>query len=404
MKNEDLSAKLFISKLRESIEQELLFLIGGSVRDYLLQREFQDYDFLLDGDLSAYVSRLKEKIGGKVIFNKRLMTVTFKLQDVTLDFARARKEYYSKPGVLPQVTPTCWQEDLKRRDFTINTLAVQLLKEGWGEVIDSWGGRKDLECGLIRILHEQSFRDDPTRTLRAIRYKNRLGFTIEKDSLALLQNSWPYLRMVSPRRRLKEWQLLCNEDTVCENIKDIFALGGWQSFMHSFSPEEDLWAEKKLLFPSKNVPKDLRPWFLYLLLLLVKEPEKLADIAEYWGLYSQEKESLEQTLILISTQKQLRRLKKRQLFSKLKELPLEASYYLFWQNPAWGDSWEDFYQELIFYKMPLQGRDLLEIGMKPGPDLGKLLQRLEECYQQNFFNSKEEGLKLVYRILKEENQ
>jgi len=393
-----------ISKLRESIEQESLFLIGGSVRDLFLKREILDYDFLLEGDIFSYVSRLNEKIYGKVVLNKRLMTASVKIKNLMIDFAAARQEYYREPGDLPLVSPTCWQEDLKRRDFTINTLAVQLQKEGWGELIDLWGGRKDLQGGLIRILHEDSFRDDPTRILRAIRYKNRLGFIIEEATLGKLLKSWGYLERVSPRRRLKEWQVLCQEETVWPNIQDIYLLGGWTSFMSSISYKQEIWAEQGLSLDGENIPQGLRPWFYYLLILLVKEPDKLEDLAAYWGLYPLEKESLQQALDFIKDQQQREDLKWRQFISSLKALPLEASYYLFRQNPEWGDNWETFRQEILNYKMPIQGGDLLALGIKPGPEVGKFLQRLADYYQQNFFNSKKEGIELAIRLLKEENR
>jgi tRNA nucleotidyltransferase (CCA-adding enzyme) len=394
---------LILYWIRKLKEEEPLFLVGGSVRDFLLQRAYRDYDFLLEGDVFSFVSRLKEKIGGKAVFNKRFLTATLKLKEITLDFASARKEHYSRPGSLPRVMPTSWQEDLKRRDFTINTLAIPLLKEGWGEIIDLCDGQKDLSQGLIRILHEQSFKDDPTRILRAIRYKNRLGFTIEKTTLERLKQSWPYLEKVSPRRRLKEWQLLCTEDTVEQSMKDIFDLGGWPYFTGGLLSVQQIktWASWQL---PKQLPKEICPWYYYLLLFLIKEQHQLAVISSYWGLYPQEKDGLKRILVLVQNQKQLDQLTRRQLLARIKELPSEGRYFLFRENPQWGESWDDFCQEIIANKMPVRGSDLLKLGIKQGPEVGKLLLRLEEFYRMHFFNTKKEGLELANRLLKGENK
>jgi len=394
----NLPKNIIISTIRSLIKEEPLFLIGGSVRDFLLHREFQDYDFLLEGDVFSFVSGLKEKVGGKAVFNKRLMTATLRVNEITLDFARARKESYYRPGALPQVIPTSWQEDLIRRDFTINTLAIPLLKDGWGEIVDLWDGQNDLSMGLIRILHERSFRDDPTRILRAIRYKNRLGFAIEKETLQILKRSWQYLEMVSPRRRLKEWQLLCEEETVEKSMRDIFNLDGWNYFTGGLS------AQESQTWNTWQLPKDVRPWYFYLLCYLNKEQDKLTAISSYWGLYPQEKEGIKRILVLLQNQKQLGKLTRRQLLGRIKELPLEGRYYLFMENPQWGESWEDFQQEINENKMPIQGRDLLKLGIKQGPEVGRLLLCLEELYQKHFFNTKIEGLELTNQLLKGEDK
>ena len=403
MSSVNLPENSIVSLLRKEKRKEPLFLAGGSVRDFLLQRELKDYDFLLEGDVLSFVSRVKDKIKGNVVFNKRLLTATLKTNEIILDFTTARKEYYCRPGALPLVTPTSWQEDLKRRDFTINAMLIPLEEEGWGKIIDPLGGKDDLAHGIIRILHEQSFCDDPTRILRAIRYQNRLGFAIAKDTLQNLKQNWPYLKNVSPRRRLKEWQLLCAEEDVMKNMQDIFILGGWSCLMGELSFAQNLWTEQGLLIPQSGFPKTLRPWYLYLLTFLGKEPGKLENISTYWGLYPQEKEGLKQTILLLLEQKQFKGLKRRYLFRRLKELPLEGSYYLFRQNPSWGENWNSFSQEILAHKMPILGRDLLRLGLEPGPEIGRLLQRLEEGYQENLFNTKKEGLELAKRLLKEEN-
>ncbi len=262
-----------------------LFLVGGAVRDALLQRKSRDYDFLLEGDSIALVKGLQKKFAGEAIFNPRFLTATWRIGDLIFDFATAREEIYLEPGALPLVKPTNWFNDLKRRDFTINTLLIPLEENGWGEIIDLFGGKRDLERGLLRILSASSFRDDPTRILRALRYQNRLGFSIAGETLKLLKESWPYLQKIAPRRRFKEWRLLCAEKEVSKNIQAIFYLGGWTAFFKSLS-----------FYPDWDESKAISNWDTYLALLLSREPEKLDELAEYWGLYPRERSKIERAL------------------------------------------------------------------------------------------------------------
>jgi tRNA nucleotidyltransferase/poly(A) polymerase len=181
-------------------------------------------------------------------------------------------------------------------------------------------------------------------------------------------------------------------------MKDIWELGGWNYFTGGLSVQENM------TWTTWQLPKEVRPWYFYLFLSLIKDKNKLAAISSYWGLYPQEKDGLEQILVLLQNQKLLGKLTRRQLLGRLKELPPEGRFYLFMENPHWGESWEVFHQEVNTNKMPVQGRDLLKLGIKQGPEVGQLLLRLEEFYQKHFFNTKKEGLELANQLLKGENE
>ncbi|HEX2160717.1 MAG TPA: hypothetical protein VHF88_02755 [Thermoleophilaceae bacterium] len=159
------------------------YLVGGAVRDLLLGREPLDIDVAVEGDVEDVADRLAAALGGEVTAHERFGTATVSAGGLdVINLARTRREMYPAPGALPEVEPATLDEDLGRRDFTINAMALGLNRDRAGELRDPHDGRSDLRDGLIRILHPASFSDDPTRLLRAARYAARLGFALERDT------------------------------------------------------------------------------------------------------------------------------------------------------------------------------------------------------------------------------
>jgi tRNA nucleotidyltransferase (CCA-adding enzyme) len=172
-----------IASLREAIAASGLpaYLVGGAVRDLLLGADRANLDVAVEGDPLALAKRL----GEPPRVHERFGTITTAVDGVPLDIATARREAYSRPGALPEVEPANLFDDLKRRDFTVNAMAVPLHREVG--LIDPHGGLDDLRTGLLRVLHDASFVDDPTRALRAARYAARFGFRLEPDTARLLR-------------------------------------------------------------------------------------------------------------------------------------------------------------------------------------------------------------------------
>lgn len=159
------------------------FLVGGAVRDLLLGRDPVDLDLAVEGDAEAVARRLAEALGGEARGHRRFGTATVTVGGVaTANVARTRSERYLSPGALPQVEPASLDHDLRRRDLTINAMALALAGEEFGRLRDPHRGRRDLREGLVRVLHQGSFVDDPTRLLRAVRYAARLGFALEANT------------------------------------------------------------------------------------------------------------------------------------------------------------------------------------------------------------------------------
>jgi len=154
------------------------FLVGGAVRDLLLAGQTVDLDVAIEGDARATAREIAERLGGEVVEHERFGTATVKAGDLDVDLATTRRERYAEPGALPEVEPAGLSEDLGRRDFTINAMALGLSGDSLGVLEDPHEGREDLERGVIRVLHGRSFIDDPTRLLRALRYEARFDFLI----------------------------------------------------------------------------------------------------------------------------------------------------------------------------------------------------------------------------------
>ena len=156
--------------------QQRLYLVGGVVRDLLLERVNLDIDMVVEGDAIKLAQAIAGVNQAKVITHPRFGTATLKWGKRSADFATARAETYARPGALPTVKPGTISDDLARRDFTINAMAVELNPRRFGELIDPFGGRQDIEKKLVRVLHDKSFTDDATRIWRAVRYEQRLDF------------------------------------------------------------------------------------------------------------------------------------------------------------------------------------------------------------------------------------
>lgn len=191
-----------------------LYAVGGFVRDTLLGRPTEDLDLVVEGDALELARAVAKQFGARVITHEKYMTAAVRFQEGgKLDIARARREVYCRPAALPEVAESDLKSDLYRRDFTINSLAIRLATDLHGTVIDFFGGLQDLEAGQIRVLHNHSFFDDPSRILRAIRFEQRLGFSIEPNTRQLMKAALEAdaLLLTRPERLKEELKLALSE-------------------------------------------------------------------------------------------------------------------------------------------------------------------------------------------------
>ncbi len=199
-----------IARVRETAEQPV-YLVGGAIRDGLADFQVDDIDLVIEGDPVP----LARSLDPGVQVNDRFGTVNLLIDGYPVDIAMARTETYARPGALPDVTPGSLTDDLIRRDFSINAMAIGI--EEQAELIDPFGGIKDLRSGVLRVLHERSFEDDPTRALRAARYAARLGFDLEPKTTELMMNV--NLATVSSDRVDNELRLISLEENALEGFR-----------------------------------------------------------------------------------------------------------------------------------------------------------------------------------------
>lgn len=203
-----------------------IYLVGGLVRDLLLNIPNLDIDIVVEGDAIGFAKHLQKQLGGHLHTHQQFGTAKWAInRDVVaalgqalpevetgvefIDFATARAEFYKEPTVLPTVRQSSIKQDLHRRDFTINSMALRLSPPPMGLLIDFYNGERDLANGIIRVLHSHSFLDDPTRMMRAVRFEQRLRFQIESRTLSLLEHAIPYIdRVTGERIRSELWHLL----------------------------------------------------------------------------------------------------------------------------------------------------------------------------------------------------
>ncbi|MCE5259345.1 MAG: CBS domain-containing protein [Chloroflexi bacterium] len=214
-------------------ESASLYLVGGFVRDLLLGQSNMDLDLVVEGDAIAVANRVAVLRGGRVRSHARFGTAKIIFDTpppgtpATLDLVTARTEFYERPSVLPQVEWSSIRQDLYRRDFTINTMAVCLDRERYGELLDYYGGERDLLSGQIRVLHNLSFIEDPTRILRAARFEQRLGFQLEVRTTELIDDAIDLLDHVTGERLRHELDLILAEakpEKVFERLEQLGAL------------------------------------------------------------------------------------------------------------------------------------------------------------------------------------
>jgi len=262
------------------------FLVGGMVRDLLLGRSNEDVDLVVEGDGMAFAAALAETVGGRSHPHAPFLTSVVTLPDGhRVDVASARTEFYRTPAALPEVETSLIRQDLYRRDFTINALAVTLAGDRHGQLVDFFGGRKDLQKKEIRVLHSLSFIDDPTRAIRAVRYARRLGFSIAADTSNLITTAIGegVFDRLSGQRLRRELQILLSEPHPTSAIALLAELGLLPAIFPDF-----VWSEgirsyllelegQRAWHQLEHLGSPLELWFLYLGALVVRTADGAAD-------------------------------------------------------------------------------------------------------------------------------
>ena len=374
-----------------------LYLVGGVVRDLFLGRTNLDLDLVVEGDAINLAHQLISITQGKIVTHPRFGTAKLQWDEWSVDLATARSETYAKPGALPTVKPGSTRDDLFRRDFTINTMAIELNPDRYGELLDLYGGRNDLEHKLVRVLHEKSFIDDATRIWRALRYEQRLSFQLEPATLELLKRDIHWLDRISGDRVRHELELILKEEYPEKILRRADELGVLVKLHPSLKGNG--WLADKFEQARQLSSPDLPSVGLYLVLLAYPlTTEESKQLISYLRLPKLVAQTLRDT---ISIKTKLQSLANPELtpsgiYSLLYgySSPAIVANLIATDSPVARQRVNLFFNKLRYIKPALSGEDLKRMGVAQGPRIKEILNLLHEARLDGKVGSKkdEEGL------------
>ena len=394
------------------------YVVGGFVRDLFLYRSDEDIDIVIEGDGIAFAKEYAKIVGARIHTHEKFGTAVVIFPDgFKIDVASARMEYYKFPAALPVVQMSSIKLDLYRRDFTINTLAIQLNSDKFGLLIDFFSARKDLKEKIVRVLHNLSFVEDPTRVFRAIRFEQRFEFIIGKLTASLMANaiSMDFFRELSGKRVFAELQLILKEENPVPAIKRLNDFDLLKVIHPSIKLDTDLSATLKaakkvlswhdLLFLEESYKK----WIVYFLVLvrkckphitkeicrrfeLVPDDEKIlcterfgADRCVFW---------LERNLPVSDSV----------LYRKLTGFKTELILFMMAiaKNKAVKKSISHFFTDLRRTRITLKGRDLTKMGLQPGPVYRQVMEAVLDARLDGTLKSKKDEIEFARRLVAEQ--
>ncbi len=403
-----------ILKLSGEVAEEKGFnayLVGGTVRDLLRGEENLDIDIVIEGDGITFAKALGEKLSARVKTHQRFNTAQVVLDRMKLDVATARTEYYESPAALPKVETSSIKKDLYRRDFTINTLAIKLNPQDFGLLIDFFGGQRDLREKAVRVLHNLSFIEDPTRAFRAIRFSERFGFRISKHTENLIKSAikMNLFERLTGSRLYEELLLLFHETEPSQTLKKLLDIGLLKVIYPALVFNEELETTMKSMHETFS-------WFSLLFLEEKTDRGILFLMAMLTGLKDEEvKAAVERLspppkikdLIIRGIPLAREVLKKLPLDEPVETFNLLSTLKLETILLAMALSKErqkqkiisQYLTELRKVKTILSGEDLKQMGIKPGPLYSRILKELLEERLRGHLKSREDEEKFVRALL-----
>lgn len=391
----------FVLRARDLSSQkgESLYLVGGAVRDLLLGRPNFDVDLVVEGNAPELARQLEKEESCKTLTHHRFGTVCFQPKGYRIDIATARSETYSHPGALPTVKPGTIAQDLVRRDFTINAMAIHLAPDRYGEVLDLYGGKADLDRGLVRILHPRSFIDDATRILRALRYEQRLGFHLESETARSLEENLSYLDTISGDRLRHEIEIILKEERPELVLRRAEELGVLAKLYPGLKGNGWL-AEKFLLARSEHTPSN----GLYLALLLYTfSAEEVEGFIQRFRPTRATARTLRDSARLKELMPRLSEpdLQPSEIFQLLQGFSADAlqAVSIAAPSPIAQKHLLLFRNRLRYVKCSLNGEDLMGLGVSPGPALGEIAEALLKARLDGELKTRKEEEALVRRWL-----
>ncbi len=390
-----------------------VYVVGGFVRDLLLRSENLDVDLVVEGDGIAFAERLAGRLSAKVTSHRKFGTALLTLPDgFKMDVATARTEYYEYPAALPTVEHSSIKMDLYRRDFTVNALAVCLNAERYGELLDFFGGQQDLRDRTLRIIHNLSFVEDPTRILRAARFEVRFGLHLSKHAEQLIANAvqMGLLDKVAGIRIFTELTLILQDSHPWAILQRVNALG----VLTAIHPRLTIGASTERRFQRtaevltwyglQYLPEQPVAWLVYLLVLLEERPgidarailrrlnpapKTAASISQGLGRLRSVARSLQRA----------REVPPSRVYRWLADTPVEVVLGLMAVvvRPELRKAIGDFLSAKDRVRPFLRGDDLRALGIRPGPVYRDILNSLLYARLDGHVQSRDDELRFVRR-------
>lgn len=386
-------------------------IVGGVVRDLLLDRPLMDFDIVAEGDAVRLGKKLSSEYGGKLTVHPQFFTAKWELPDGTsIDLISARAEIYAFPGALPAVSMADLDADLHRRDFTINTLAVRLDGDHYGEILDRCGGLRDLQRQVIRTLHDRSFIDDPTRMFRAVRFEQRFDFSFDPDTLRQLRENICRISDLTGQRIWHELLLYCAEPCPEDDFSRIAQLGMAAQICSGLTWDDALETEcvrfRTSLPESFRSPQDREAFAqvdtegLLWIWLSTCSPETIETLGKRLLLSGNSLRCIRGIAALRGMMPELAQKKNSEITFFLDSVPPAALYC--YSRICTSETEQriirSYADEWRFAAPSVTGDDLLRMGFSAGPEMRRILTSLRAAWIDGDIRSAEEETAWLSRL------
>ena len=403
------------------------YLVGGFVRDLILGTKNLDLDIVAEGDGIKFAEDYANLLKANLIRHRRFGTATVILgPNLKVDIATAREEFYPQPACLPLVSSGTLKDDLFRRDFTINAMAMSIMGRNFGRLIDLFDGMDDLRNKKIRVLHNLSFIDDPTRILRAIRFEKRYNFKIEPETLTYLREAVKIkmLEKVQPQRLRNELILLLKEERPLKQIRRMHELTGFSFINPHLSVSKNIYkllsaVENQISWFRRAYPKrrQIDTWLMYFMGLI--DSLNIGDVQSICSRFVFRKgeerriltyKKVSHKVILVLSQEKI---KPSRIFNLLEHLTFVVILLIkakssrqsgIPQNAGKNSNIQrhikDFFEIYNGKRLFISGDDLHRLKVAPGPYYQKIFAKVLNAKLQGLVKTKEEELEFIKRLIK----
>lgn len=385
-------------ELSETIAQvESVYVVGGVVRDLILGREPVDADISVVGDAGAFSGALAGRLGAARPTESEFLTFKITLGNTSegatsIDVVTARAETYPEPAALPDVVPSSIKDDLERRDFTVNSMGISLSDSDWGNLVDPMNGLGDIMRKRIRVLHDASFIDDPTRLFRAVRYAVRLDFSIDSTTKSLIDDSLGKVDRLSGARLRNEFELMLGEPKRVEILHEAEDLG----LLAAISPGLRIGSRSLEVMESGASTRFEDLLALSTFGLTQAEAEQVAkrfDGPEMWTKTIRGNPELAD-LVAVLDRSDIRRSEVAEI---LDSVPLQSIRAYIAAGPPLPrrDRMIEYIDKIRFERPEITGDDLIAAGIEEGPVIGQLIDIVRRARLDGQVKTKQEELDLA---------